>query len=281
MTDHNTNANANANEDARTETEIDYSEASTEHLESLADMYWRHRREAVEASRAAGPTSGKRWDAHAKKCARKLRAIDDELLRREAESEAEEDAEADEDPNAGKELVTDGGTDDEWYSAYRAIEDMGFFCYSGADGDLYRKNGLAGWRISLSSLSYRIQKKGDLGNWVTKHERENVDEERVRREFVDTVRTFVETGELPDDDEDPNAGKELVTDGGTDDDDRLTVPVGPIKRPDGGDVALSPDDPEPSDVPAYKQGDWLKFEGETASEWIAGKVGDGVVEVED
>lgn len=71
-----------------------------------------------------------------------------------------------------------------------------------------------------------------------------------------------------------------ITDIEVDSDGRILKPVGPIKRPDGGDVALAADDPL-VDAAAHQQGDWLKFEGETSREWIAGKVGDGVVEVSD
>ena len=76
---------------------------------------------------------------------------------------------------------------------------------------------------------------------------------------------------------------EAATENGTaninvDADGRILKPVGPIKRPDGGDVALAADDPL-VDAEVLHQGDWLKVKGETSREWIAGKVGGGVVEV--
>jgi len=41
------------------------------------------------------------------------------------------------------------------------LQEHGFFPYSGADGDLFRKHGLAGWRVSVYGRYFiRIQKKG-------------------------------------------------------------------------------------------------------------------------
>ena len=44
---------------------------------------------------------------------------------------------------------------------YEELEKLGFFAYSGSDGDLYRKHGLGGWRISVYPSHVRIQQKGE------------------------------------------------------------------------------------------------------------------------
>lgn len=60
--------------------------------------------------------------------------------------------------------------DDEFY----ILAEHGFFAYSGADGDLFRQNGLAGWRIRYYSGWITIQKKGDMWGgvqqWNTEYE---------------------------------------------------------------------------------------------------------------
>lgn len=55
---------------------------------------------------------------------------------------------------------------------YQGLENLGFYAYSGADGDLYRKNGLTGWRIQVYwGALVRIQQKGVSrafpDKWVT------------------------------------------------------------------------------------------------------------------
>lgn len=78
---------------------------------------------------------------------------------------------------------------------YYILADRGFFSYSGSDGDLFRANGLGGWRISVYTGYIRIQKKGDYWGgaqrWNTKHKigcRENF------RENIELTET--ETEEL-------------------------------------------------------------------------------------
>jgi len=44
---------------------------------------------------------------------------------------------------------------------YDIVESFGFFCYSGEDGDLYRKHKLGGWRISIYPCHLTIEKKGE------------------------------------------------------------------------------------------------------------------------
>lgn len=63
------------------------------------------------------------------------------------------------------------------------LKDHGFFPYSGADGDLFRKNGFAGWRVSVYGRYYvRIQKKNDRGTWVTQEQWENDNHEQLTSE---------------------------------------------------------------------------------------------------
>lgn len=91
-------------------------------------------------------------------------------------------------------------------SVHRKVEDMGFFAYSGADGTLFRKHGLAGWRLSLYSNCYRIQKKSEFWekqgktHWVTvfQIERDEDDQftESQKKEFLDKVKELIENGEL-------------------------------------------------------------------------------------
>ena len=53
----------------------------------------------------------------------------------------------------------------------------GFFAYSGNDGDLFRKQGLKGWRISDYWGSYvRIQWKEPNWKWITIKEYGNFEE---------------------------------------------------------------------------------------------------------
>ena len=94
----------------------------------------------------------------------------------------------------------------EGLSVYSKVQDLGFFAYSGADGDLFRKNGLAGWRISLSPYSYRIQKKSEFWEkhgktqWTTQFKVKSDEQDNFTREqkqaFLDKVEKLVENGEL-------------------------------------------------------------------------------------
>lgn len=161
-------------------TRSDYEEKSIEELESLADMYARHRDQSVDAARACGPESGERWDVKAKECARELAKIDDVLLAkraaadeganpkgrtarerwedrfgkhrdllesvdRELQQMCEEDTASDGNPNAGKELVTDGGTetvDDAWADAIETLRERYDDSYGARielSGDIGRK----------------------------------------------------------------------------------------------------------------------------------------------
>lgn len=90
------------------------------------------------------------------------------------------------------------------FSVYNALEERGFFAYSGEDGDLYRKHGLAGWRISVYPWSVRIQTKhtDSLRKWATVYEVRNEDSKRLTKEqkkrFMGKVDELVEQGGLPD-----------------------------------------------------------------------------------
>jgi len=95
----------------------------------------------------------------------------------------------------------------EFESAHDALDEVGFFAYSGADGDLYRKNGVAGWRVSVHGRnSVRIQKKGrkfrGRNTWNTKQEWEvehgNELSPSDLREIRNALLHLEEHGELPD-----------------------------------------------------------------------------------
>lgn len=88
------------------------------------------------------------------------------------------------------------------FSVYNEVEDRGFFFYSGADGDLCRKHGLAGWRLSLSVHSYRIQKKSEhfRNSWNTVFRVESGEGHEYTREqkkrFLAKVDELIEEGAL-------------------------------------------------------------------------------------
>lgn len=47
-------------------------------------------------------------------------------------------------------------------SPFKPLANFNFFAYSGSDGDLFRKHGIAGWRVSVHGRHrVRIQEKGD------------------------------------------------------------------------------------------------------------------------
>lgn len=93
-------------------------------------------------------------------------------------------------------------------TAFAVLQEYGFFPYSGADGDLFRKHGLAGWRVSVyGRYLIRIQKKGrrvhGRNTWRTQREwRTDRDQEldaEAIDEFETALATLVETGELEND----------------------------------------------------------------------------------
>lgn len=85
------------------------------------------------------------------------------------------------------------------------LDRFSFFPYSGSDGDLYRKHGLAGWRVSVYlNCLVKIQKKRrpEIGGWATKRRwevewGEDLPPEDIE-EFESVLETLVETGELPE-----------------------------------------------------------------------------------
>ena len=90
---------------------------------------------------------------------------------------------------------------------FTALQEHSFFPYSGEDGDLFRKHGLAGWRISVyGRYLVKIQKKGRRFKgrrvWNTKRcwevdPEEELSDEQIA-EFKATLAHLVEHGELPD-----------------------------------------------------------------------------------
>lgn len=85
--------------------DLDVDAKTTDELESLAEWYFERHAQARDAARANGPTEDT-WDDHMRECMATLRAIDEELQRRQRDAD-EEGGETDE--NAGA-IVTDGGT---------------------------------------------------------------------------------------------------------------------------------------------------------------------------
>lgn len=99
---------------------------------------------------------------------------------------------------------------------FRVLSDLGFYPYSGEDGDLFRKHGLAGWRVSVHGRhSLRIQKKGRIhkgrAQWNTKREWTTPEDENglpdrdaeldmdVIAEFEESLKTLIEQGTLEHD----------------------------------------------------------------------------------
>ena len=87
------------------------------------------------------------------------------------------------------------------------LQEAGFFPYSGADGDLYRKQGLPGWRLSVYGRWHiRIQRKtgtyrgrnqwGTRRRWQTDPDTQgDLDAEEIDA-FRSALTTLVETGDL-------------------------------------------------------------------------------------
>lgn len=111
-----------------------------------------------------------------------------------------------------------GFSDADWDrdSIFGVLDAYGFFPYSGADGDLFRMQGLAGWRVSVYGRYYvRIQKKGrpfrGRNTWRTARvfhteahanddpdvidELGELDAEAIQA-FEDELSTLVDEGEL-------------------------------------------------------------------------------------
>jgi hypothetical protein len=81
-------------------------------------------------------------------------------------------------------------------SAHRVLKKHGFFAYSGDDGDLYRKHGVAGWRVSVhGNHAIRIDKKGRPVNgrntWTA------IREWRTEPDAADGHTPIEDVGELP------------------------------------------------------------------------------------
>lgn len=85
-------------------------------------------------------------------------------------------------------------------SPHDVLRELGFFAYSGEDGDLYRKHGMGGWRVSIYGWgSYRIQQRSkerwDGRNiWTTKKLFRASEEE----EFAEFMAKFVESADGKD-----------------------------------------------------------------------------------
>jgi hypothetical protein len=76
-------------------------------------------------------------------------------------------------------------------SFYEELEKRKFWAYSGADGDLYRKHGLGGWRVQVYwGTDLAIQKKhtDELGTrWITvaDFDTENMEDRKLVLDFID------------------------------------------------------------------------------------------------
>lgn len=66
-------------------------------------------------------------------------------------------------------------SDSEEAMLLHTLQQLKIFPYSGADGDLFRKNGLPGWRISTYKGYVRIQKKEEVWRGI---------------QYWDTVKTY-------------------------------------------------------------------------------------------
>lgn len=87
------------------------------------------------------------------------------------------------------------------------LQEAGFFPYSGADGDLYRKPGLPGWRVSVYGRWHiRIQRKtgtyrgrnqwGTRQSWQTNPDTpDDLGAEEIDA-FRSALTTLIETGDL-------------------------------------------------------------------------------------
>ena len=81
---------------------------------------------------------------------------------------------------------------------YDALEDLGFYAYSGEDGDLYRKHGLKGWRISVYFGHYvEIQRRDGSRRWRTvRYYGDNGYNEAELQAAIQDIKTLVEKGRL-------------------------------------------------------------------------------------
>ena len=76
-------------------------------------------------------------------------------------------------------------------SYYQALEDLGFFAYSGEDGDLYRKQGLGGWRVQVYwGTDLAIHKK--VHDWAGTRWITGADFDKTHGEDKAKVMEFVE-----------------------------------------------------------------------------------------
>ena len=98
-------------------------------------------------------------------------------------------------------------------SAFDILQEYGFFAYSGADGDLFRRNGTAGWRVSVHGRHHiRVQERTATYSdgspaWGTRREWQTESSanfncplgelpQEALDEFADVIETLVETGEI-------------------------------------------------------------------------------------
>lgn len=88
---------------------------------------------------------------------------------------------------------------------FGVLSELGFFPYSGADGDLFRKHGLAGWRVSVYGRTLiQIQEKGrrfrGRNTWNTRRRWEADNEEQLNQktiaEFKQELAYLVDHSEL-------------------------------------------------------------------------------------
>jgi len=76
-------------------------------------------------------------------------------------------------------------------SFYQALENLGFFAYSGEDGDLYRKHGLGGWRVQVYwGTDLAIHKK--VHDWAGTRWITGADFDKTHGEDKAKVMEFVE-----------------------------------------------------------------------------------------
>lgn len=127
---------------------------------------------------------------------------------------------------------------EEGIDIYQALQDLGFFAYSGEDGDLYRKNGLKGWRVQVYwGALVRIQQKGVYfpDKWATirKFGIRQPDDTLIpeHEEALEAVKELIEKGTL-----DPQEDEPLYEDYPTGVEDQAVAEADALERAEAGEV---------------------------------------------
>lgn len=85
-------------------------------------------------------------------------------------------------------------------SLYKEVENRGFFCYSGEDGDLYRKQRFGGWRIQLywgtQLCIQRLVKDWAGRRWLTRARFEGLDTDDKKKKVLKFVDQWLDDPDI-------------------------------------------------------------------------------------